>query len=92
MPQFAATPPLAQQSSDSTVYLVLDRAADLQTVVDDLLSGRYRHPLRVVAFNMADGGTHDVTAEIARKVLSCAVELDHELPAAIRDFVRRADA
>jgi hypothetical protein len=30
----------------ATVYLVLDRAADLQTVVDDLLCGRYRLPLR----------------------------------------------
>jgi hypothetical protein len=91
MPQFAATPPLAH-SREGTVYLVLDCAADLQTVVDDLLSGRYRHPLRVVAFNTADGGTHDVTAEIARKVLSCAVESDRELPAAIRDFVERAGA
>jgi hypothetical protein len=29
--------------------------ADPNTIVADLLSGQYRHPLRVVAFNTADG-------------------------------------
>jgi hypothetical protein len=68
MAQRAASPPLAQRR-DVTVYLVLDdfgalgRAyretdaaqADPKTVVADLLSGQYRHPLRVVAFNTAEG-------------------------------------
>ncbi len=63
MPHRAATPPLAQ-SRDGTVYLVLDCKADLQTVIADLLSARYRHPLRVVAFNTAEGRARDVTAEI----------------------------
>jgi hypothetical protein len=89
MPRRAVTSPLAP-STDSTVYLVLDCATDLQTLVSDLLSSRYRHPLRVVAFDAVDGGTRDVTAEIAREVLSRAVELDRELPAALRDFLERA--
>jgi hypothetical protein len=91
MPQSAATPPLAH-SRDGTVYLVLDCAADLQTVVTDLLTGQYRHPLRVVSFNRVEGSMCDVSAEIAREVLSCAGELDGELPAAVRDFVERAGA
>src|SRR5438034_7641360 len=88
MPQRSATPPRAQ-SRDGTVYLVLDdfgelgRAyretdaaqADPKTVVADLLSGQYRHPLRVVAFNTAEGWAHDVSADIARQVLNCALEL-----------------
>jgi len=57
-----------------------------------LLSGQYRHPLRVVAFNTADGWARDVSADIARKVLNSALELDHELPAAVRDFVERVCA
>jgi hypothetical protein len=70
------------------VYLVLDCQSDLQTVVTDLLSGQYRRPLRVVAFNTQDdGGIHDVSAEIARKLLSCEDEL--ELPPVARDFVGR---
>jgi hypothetical protein len=91
MPGRATTSPLVP-NAESTVYLVLDCAIDLQTLVSDLLSSRYRHPLRVVAFNTADGGTRDVTAEIAHEVLSCAVESDRELPAAVRNFVERAGA
>jgi hypothetical protein len=105
MPQRTAMPPLPH-SRDGTVYLVLDdfgelgsayretdaAKADLTTVVADLLSGQYRHPLRVVAFNTADGWARDVSADIARKVLNSALELDHELPAAVRAGSRRAGA
>jgi hypothetical protein len=70
------------------VYLVLDGQADRQSVVADLFSGHYRRPLRVMAFNSKAGCIRDVTAEVAREVLSCAGKL--ELPAAVRDFVRRA--
>jgi hypothetical protein len=96
MPQRATTPPLAQKG-DGTVYLVLDdfgelgtayretdaAKAHLTTVVADLLSGQYRHPLRVVAFNTAEGWARDVSADIARKVVTRARELDHDLPAAV---------
>jgi hypothetical protein len=105
MAQRAATPPLAQYP-DGTVYLVLDdfgelgRAyqetdaaqADLRTIVADLLSGQYRHPLRVVAFNTAEGWARDVSADIARRVITRALELEHDLPAAVRAFVERACA
>jgi hypothetical protein len=40
------------------------------------LAGQYRHPLRAIAFNAAERWMRDVTAEIAREVLSCAVEMD----------------
>jgi hypothetical protein len=79
-------------SSDAS-YRETDAAqADSKTVVADLLSGQYRHPLRVVAFNTAEGWARDVSAEIARQILTCARELDHELPAALRAFVERAYA
>jgi hypothetical protein len=74
MTQRSASPLLAQ-CRDGTVYLVLDdfgelgRAyretdaaqADPKTVVADLLSGQYRHPLRVLAFNTAEGWARDVS-------------------------------
>ena len=95
------TPPLAP-SRNGTVYLVLDdfgefgRAYretqeaqhDRQTVLADLLSGQYERPLRIVAFNTAEGWAHDVSAEIAREMLVHAGEA--ELPLAVRDFVERA--
>jgi hypothetical protein len=46
----------------------------------------------VVAFNAAEGWARDVSADIARQVLTYARELDDELPAAVRDFVERACA
>jgi hypothetical protein len=105
MAQQAATPPLAH-SRDGTVYLVLDDFGELgrayretdaaqagpEDVIADLLSGQYRHPQRVVAFNTAEGWARDVSADIARQVLSCARELQQQLPAAVRAFVERAGA
>jgi len=86
-----------------TIYLVLDdfgdlgqayretdpAAADRQTVVADLLSGEYRHPLRIVAFNTAEGWARDVSADIAGEVLARAAESYQELPGPVRDFVDR---
>jgi hypothetical protein len=87
-------------SRDGTVYLVLDdfgkfglayretdpTQADRQTVIGDLVSGQYERPLRIVAFNTAEGWARDVTAEIAREVLAGA---GHDLSAALRAFVER---
>jgi hypothetical protein len=96
-------PPLAH-SNDGTVYLVLHdfrelgsaygetdaRRAKPETVIANLLSGQYRHPLRVVAFNTAEGWARDVSADIARQVLTRALEFEQELPAAVRALVERA--
>jgi hypothetical protein len=48
--------------------------------------------LRAVPLTLPMAEPRDLTAEIARKVLSRAVESDRELPAAVRDFVERAGA
>ena len=63
--------PLApsQPTSDVTVHIVLndfgplgsayvetdDGEADEATIVENILSGQYSHPVRVVAFNTAEG-------------------------------------
>ena len=64
--------------------------ADLQTVVANLLAGQYERPLRVVAFNTAQGWARDVTAAIAREVLARAPAGAAELPLAVRDLVEGA--
>ena len=98
------SPPPLSASCNGTVYLVLDdfaefgRAyretdparADRQTVLADLLSGQYERPLRIVAFNTAEGWARDVSAEIAQEVLARAGERDHALSRAVCDFVERA--
>jgi hypothetical protein len=66
---------------DRDIYLVLEdfRAGaawretdesdtDVSTVVEDLLTGQYEQPLRVVAFNAAEGWSRDATEEIAEEL------------------------
>jgi hypothetical protein len=35
--------------------------ADEATIVENLLSGQYSHPVRVIAFNTVEGWARDVT-------------------------------
>jgi hypothetical protein len=106
MAQRAASPPLAQRR-DGTVYLVLDdfdalgrayrettrlKPTPKRSLPISCPANIDRHPLRVVAFNTAEGWARDVSADIARQVLTRALEFEQELPAAVRDFVERACA
>jgi hypothetical protein len=66
-----------------TVHLVVDdfgtlgrsyretdeQAADATTVVENLLSGQYFNPLRVIAFNLEEGWVRDASEEMARSLL-----------------------
>ena len=79
------TPPLAPKLTDDvTVHIVLndfgeklgrafletdEAAADEWTTVSKILSGEYSNPVRVVAFNIAEGWSRDVTDDIARAVI-----------------------
>ena len=71
--------------------------ADLKTVVAALLSSPISCPVNIdipcalVAFNTAEGWARDVSADIARRLVTRAREL-HELPAAVRNFVERVCA
>jgi hypothetical protein len=78
--------PLAPREPDVTAYIVLndfgplgrayvetdEAEADEATIVGNILSGEYSHPVRVLAFNIAEGWARDVTEDIARIVLSKA--------------------
>jgi hypothetical protein len=78
------TPPLAPKLTDNvTVHIVLNdlgnlgRAfletdeleADKWTTVTNIINGEYSNPVRVVAFNIAEGWSRDVTEDIADAVL-----------------------
>jgi len=89
-------------SQDATIYLVLEDfgkfgqayretdpgQADRQMVLSNLLSGEYKRPLRIVAFNTTEGWARDVTAEIASEVLARPDQDD--LSPAARAFVEGA--
>ena len=100
------TPPLApgQPASDVTVYIVLNDFGPLGHAyceTDELkptkrrlsktsLSGQYSHPLRVIAFNTAEGWARDVTEDIARAVLSRASTERRSIGVAAQEFLVRA--
>jgi hypothetical protein len=97
------TPSIVPTQDDQTVYLVADdvgkigrawreadyEATDLETVIQDLLSGQYANPIRVVAFNTAERWSEDVSEDVAAELhRRCDLQM-RELPAAISDFVER---
>ena len=72
------SPSIVPAEHDQDVYLVLDdfghlgrawretdESNDRATVVQDLLDGQYRNPVRVISFNTAEGTSRDVSEDIA---------------------------
>jgi len=84
-----------------TVYLVLDdfgdrgqsyretdsKAAGLENVIDNLLTGQFVKPVRVIAFNTAEGWSLDVSESISWEVLKRSVSKGMPLPDSTRQFV-----
>jgi hypothetical protein len=91
--------PLVPVSEDQqTVYLVLDdfgnrmgrswretdeARADRASLIVDLIDGQYNDPVRVVAFNTAEGWSRDVSQEIA-DLVAC-----FHIPPFLQSFVER---
>jgi hypothetical protein len=98
------TPSLApdEQPHDVTVYIVLndfgqlgrayvetdEAKADEKTVVSDIISSQYSNPVRVVAFNTAEGWSRDVTEDIARALLEREAR-EGDLSESAKNFVER---
>jgi hypothetical protein len=98
--------PLApgQSAFDATVYIVLNdfgplgRAycesgedeADEETIIENILSGEYSHPLAVFAFNAAEGWARDVTEDVARAVLGRVRSDNRSIGVAAQEFLVRA--
>ena len=97
------TPPLVPKLTDDvTVHIVLndfgnlgrafietdEAEADEWTVVSNIMDGEYSNPARVVAFNIAEGWSRDVTEAIAQAVLERGWSENHFSKAA-KEFVER---
>ncbi len=69
-------------------YVETDPAeADATTVVQNLLHGRYEQPLRVIALNVDEGWSQDVSEAMAHKVREIAAHEDYELTQGTLDFI-----
>ena len=96
--------PLVPDKADVTVYVVLndfgepgrayvetdEAEADEATIVENILSGEYSHPVRVVAFNTGESWARDVTEDIACAVLDRAGREHSPIGQAAREFLERA--
>jgi hypothetical protein len=93
-------PPLNPEN-DVTVYLVVEdfghlgqafretdiAEADFDTMVRNIISGEYRNPVRVVAFNTVEGWARDVSEDIANEVLDRTDYTDATLGVGTRRFI-----
>lgn len=98
-----ARPSLVPDQGDFTAYMVVNDYepfgvcyvetnlgdADLETIIQNFVTGQYDQPLRVVAFNTAEGWSHDVSEDIAREVLDRAVDADRNLSDGTKAFIDR---
>jgi hypothetical protein len=100
MPSIAPAPP-----DDIDIYLVLDdfgarlgrawpetveERTDRSTLITDILEGQYAGPVRIIAFNTAEGWSRDVSEEIADDLAArMAVEWREGIPASLEAFLDR---
>lgn len=99
MPSLAPAPP-----DDQGIYLVLDdfgarlgrawretneERTERRTLISDLLDGQYSNPARIVAFNISEGWSRDVSQELADEIVGhCGMD-GFEVPPRLQDFVAR---
>jgi hypothetical protein len=96
----------ASIADDVAVYLVLDdfgplgrayrktdeAAANLSTLIDDMMTGQFNCPVRVVAFNTAEGWSCDVSEDVARDVIDRARKEGRRLTEGVREFAERVES
>src|SRR5258705_9219712 len=83
------SPSIVPPGNDQDVYLVLDNFGgrigqswretdvghtDLETLIEDLLEDQYSNPVRIVAFNTAEGWSRDVSEGGAQMPTLCGTE------------------
>lgn len=94
------TPPIVPYGADQTVYLVVEAAgperpsrqtaverSDLESIITDLMSGRFGNPIGILAFNTLEHWTDDLSKDVAREIqCRCDIEGDN-IPDHLVDFV-----
>jgi hypothetical protein len=60
--------------------------ANHETLIRDLLDDQYSRPMRIVAFNTAEGWSRDVTVDIADELRRRFAEYDY-VPVSVEEFL-----
>jgi hypothetical protein len=73
---------------DGAAWIETDEGeTDFSTVIEDLLTGQYDRPLRVVAFNAAEHWSRDATEDIAEELDRRISAEGREVSKALQEFV-----
>jgi hypothetical protein len=95
------SPSIVPEHTDRDVYLVLedfgplgrawretdDADTDRTTLIKDLLDGQHENPVRIVAFNTAEGWSRDASEDIANELQDVCPDRD-KLSASIEEFIQ----
>jgi hypothetical protein len=94
------SPGTVPYGADQTVYVVVDRfgsgsvyretgieRTDLETVIDDFLTGQFNDPIRVIAFNTLEHWANDVSRDVAQVIEDRCDIAGEPVPEHVRDFV-----
>jgi len=63
-----------------------EAATSRATLIRNLIDEQYEHPVRIIAFNTAEGWSRDVTVDIADELRRRYVEYD-EVPEVVLEFL-----
>ena len=66
-----------------------ETAADLETIISDLLRGEYANPVRVIGFNTTEGWSRDVSEDVASELLYRCNRQGDDFPAGRESFIGR---
>jgi hypothetical protein len=95
------SPSIAPHGPEQDTYLVLDdfggrlgrawretdeNATDRETLIRDLVEGQFNGPIRIVAFNTAEGWSRDVTVDIADELRQRRNDFG-EIPGSVLEFM-----
>ena len=77
-------------SGQGCVWREVDSATtDLETVIADLMSGQYNNPKRVIAFNIAERWSADVSMDVAREIQRRADRAYDDISSTLDHFIER---
>jgi hypothetical protein len=73
--------------SNGTAFRETDEGVTYIRLIDDLLTGQYDRPLRIVAFNPAQGWSRDASDAIAGTLEEHIAFEGREVPDGLREFI-----
>lgn len=99
-------PPVVPFGADQTIYVVVEahpphascdvagkaERTDIETVISDLLAGRFSDPIEVLAFNTIEHWRDDLSEFVAQEIC-CRCDIEGQgVPAYLQEFVSRASS